>query len=380
MLLKSVFASVVAWVYLIFFRGFFWQKGPILERKKPPKCIPDVAIVVPARDEAESIFESISSLLKQHYDGKLSVILVDDQSTDGTADIARTIDDPHQRLTIITSQDRPSGWSGKLWAVHQGAQEALKHINSDGYILLTDADIIHDPDHLGSLLTKAREDNLDLVSEMVTLNCISAAERFLVPAFVYFFAMLYPFASVANRKSHIAGAAGGTILIHRPIFEQIGGIESIRGALIDDCTLAAHVKRAGGRLYLGHSNLAWSVRPYEGMRDIWHMIARTAYVQLRYSPFLLLLTLLGMSLIWFVPVLSIMLGCKNAKKAGIFAYCLSCLTFLPTLKRFNLSFWRSLPLPVVAAFYMAATIGSAINHHRGVGVRWKSRSYTGETT
>ncbi|MBF0859314.1 glycosyltransferase [Gluconobacter sp. LMG 31484] len=380
MLFGTALTSLGAWIYLSLFHGKFWQKGPILPPKPTPASAPDVAVVVPARDEAESIQACLTSLLEQDYDGHLSVILVDDESTDGTGDIARALPDPHQRLTVIPGKKRPAGWSGKLWAVQQGEQEALTRIGPYGYILLTDADIMHAPGHLASLVAKAREDDLDLVSEMVALNCESSAERFLVPAFVYFFAMLYPFSRIASEHSRIAGAAGGTILLRRRALECIGGIAALRGALIDDCTLAAHVKRSGGRLYLGHSALAWSVRPYRGMKDVWQMIARTAYVQLRYSPVLLIATIIGMAMIWLLPAYLALFGKGRERRVGLLTYLVSCLTFVPTLRRFGLPLWRAIPLPFVAAFYMAATIGSAIDHHRGVGVRWKNRFYTDETS
>ncbi len=218
-----------------------------------------------------------------------------------------------------------------------------------------------------------------MVSEMVVLNCESAAERLLVPAFVYFFAMLYPFEKVNDPSSGVAGAAGGTILVRRSMLERIGGVESVRGALIDDCSLASDIKRAGGRLYLGHSTLAWSIRPYRGAADIWRMIARTAYVQLRYSPVILLCTILGMGLVWLAPVYFALFGRGRVKIMGGASLFLATLSFLPTLSRFKLSPLRALALPVVAAFYMAATIGSAVDHHRGRGVQWKSRFYTEET-
>ncbi|QDH25997.1 glycosyltransferase [Neokomagataea tanensis] len=371
----SALTSLGAWIYLSLFHGRFWQGGPMLAARETPPSPPDIAIVVPARDEAESVKACLTSLLEQDYAGKLSVILVDDNSTDGTGELARSVADPLQRLTVLTGADRPEGWSGKLWAVHQGVQCALENVGQHGYILLTDADILHARSHLSTLVSKAREDNLDLVSEMVALNCESSAERFLVPAFVYFFAMLYPFARTANPSSKVAGAAGGTILLRRRALERIGGIEALKGALIDDCTLAAHVKRSGGRLYLGHSTQAWSIRPYQGAHDIWKMIARTAYVQLRYSPLILVGTIVGMALIWLLPVAFALFAKGRAKKIGLITYLLSCATFVPTLRRFELSLWRALPLPLVAAFYMAATIGSAINHHRGSGVEWKNRAY-----
>ncbi len=222
------------------------------------------------------------------------MILVDDNSTDGTGDIARAIGDP--RLTVITGAPRPAGWSGKLWAVSQGIAEAG---NAD-LVLLTDADIVHEPAHLSSLVARIERYNLDLVSEMVKLACDSWAERALVPAFVYFFQLLYPFAWVNDSLQATAAAAGGTILIRQRALQRIGGMESVRGALIDDVALAAAVKK-GGRIWLGHADLARSVRPYPSVADIWRMITRTAFVQLRYSLLLLLATTLGMALIWLVP-------------------------------------------------------------------------------
>jgi len=368
--------SLLAWGKLLFGHGKFWQGGPILR----PAALrmtrwPDVVVVVPARDEAESIEGALRSLLMQDYAGRLHVVLVDDGSTDGTGDLARGVADPFGRLTVVTGEARPEGWSGKLWAVHQGTVRARAHMDADGYVLLTDADIVHAPLHVATLVEKAREDGLDMVSEMVALNCESAAERHLVPAFVFFFAMLYPFARVADARSRVAGAAGGTILLRREALERIGGIAALKGALIDDCTLAAHVKRSGGRLYLGHSALAWSIRPYPGPADIWKMVARTAYVQLRYSPLMLVLTVLGMGLVWIAPAVLTLTGRGWVRRMAGVAWGMSMLSYVPTLRRFGLGFWRVLPLPLVAGFYLAATIGSAVDHHRGRGVRWKERAY-----
>jgi len=374
-------SALAAWGKLLFAHGRFWRTGDQLMPFNTVSATtwPDVAIVVPARDEAESIQTCLATLLQQDYKGRLSVIIVDDGSTDGTGDLARKVPDPHERLTVVTGRERPEGWSGKLWAVHQGEMIAREKIDSEGFILLTDADILHSALHLETLVEKAQRDRLDMVSEMVVLNCESAAERLLVPAFVYFFAMLYPFEKVNDPASEVAGAAGGTILVRRAMLERIGGVETVRGALIDDCSLASDIKQAGGRLYLGHSTLAWSIRPYRGAGDIWRMIARTAYVQLRYSPVILLCTIVGMGLVWLAPVYFAFFGRGRERIMGSASLSLAVISFLPTLLRFRLSPLRALALPVVAAFYMAATIGSAIDHHRGRGVQWKSRYYTEET-
>jgi len=373
--------SFLIWIGMIFFHGRFWQAGPILKAAKPDVgTAPPVSIVVPARDEAESIELCLQSLLTQDYDGRLSVFLVDDRSTDGTGELARALPDPLGRLTVIQGVARPDGWSGKLWAVNQGVAAArAAHPAEEGFIFLTDADITHDPRHVATLVAKAERDRLDQVSEMVALNCESLPERLLVPAFVFFFAMLYPFDKVADPKSRVAGAAGGSILIRRSRLAAIGGIEVLHGALIDDCTLAAHVKRDGGGLYLGHSELAQSIRPYPHAVDVWRMIARTAYVQLRYSPLLLLGTVLMMVVVWIAPPAFAIFGRGRVRILGAAAWGMSMASYIPTLRRFGLSPLYALALPGIATFYTGATVQSAIDHHRGRGVVWKGRSYTDTT-
>ncbi|GBQ49788.1 glycosyltransferase [Komagataeibacter sucrofermentans] len=381
LLLPLSILTVVIWLGLIFCHGRFWQAGPVLApvpglRLDAATC-PDVCVVVPARDEAPSVAACIGSLLAQDYPGTLRVVLVDDNSTDGTGRLARAVPDPHRRLTVVTGKARPAGWSGKLWAVAQGVARARELApDSSGFVLLTDADITHDPRHVSTLVAKAQAGGLDQVSEMVELNCASPAERMLVPAFVFFFALLYPFASVNNPRSRVAGAAGGTVLVRWRALARIGGIESLRGALIDDCTLAAHVKHSGGRIYLGHSCLARSIRPYPHPSDIWRMVARTAYVQLGYSPFLLVGTVIGMVLVWMLPMQLALFAHGSPCLLGAGAWVLSMASYTPTLRRFGLSPAWALLLPVIAGFYTLATIGSALDHHRGRGVVWKSRAYT----
>jgi hopene-associated glycosyltransferase HpnB len=273
------------------------------------------------------------------------------------------------RLTVLSGAPRPQGWAGKLWAVHQGVAAT-----DAPWLLLTDADIVHDPAHLSALVAQAEASGADLVSEMVELACKTRAERALVPAFVYFFQLLYPFARVNRPDSRVAAAAGGTVLVRREALERIGGIAAIRGALIDDVALARAIKR-DGKVWLGHSALARSVRPYEGAADIWRMVARSAYVQLRFSPLLLLGTVLGLAVLFLIPPAATLLGPGPARAFGAFAWLLMAVTLVPTLRRFRLSVLRALFLPAMAAFYMAATIGSALDHHRGRGVVWKRRAY-----
>jgi hopene-associated glycosyltransferase HpnB len=365
--------ALLVWLVLILLHGQFWQSGPSLAAVRPATA-PPVAIVVPARDEAGVIGATLRSLLTQDYSGRYRVILVDDGSTDGTGALARGEQD--ERLHVVDGTPPPSGWSGKLWAVAQGIDRAISDAGDVELLLLTDADIVHDPRHLSALVARAEQDDLDLVSEMVALACDSTAERALVPAFVYFFQLLYPFVWVNDPLRATAAAAGGTILIHRRALARIGGIAAVRGALIDDVALARAVKR-GGRIWLGHSELARSVRPYPDFASIWHLVARTAYVQLGWSPLLLVATLLGMALTFLAAPVAALFGHGAARWLGVLAWGGMAWSYLPTLRRFGRSPAWAVALPAVAGFYMAATIGSAVDYHRGRGVRWKQRDYQG---
>jgi hopene-associated glycosyltransferase HpnB len=361
--------SLLIWCYLLLGHGRFWQSGPELAPARPV-ATPAVAVVVPARDEAPLIAETIRSLLAQDYAGPLRVIVVDDGSSDGTGAVARAVRYP--RLTVLQGKPRPSGWSGKLWAVAQGIAEA----NAPELVFLTDADIVHDPRHVATLVAQAERSDLDLVSEMVALACNTPAEHALVPAFVFFFQLLYPFAWVNDPLRATAAAAGGTILIRQRALQRIGGVASVRGALIDDVALAAAVKR-GGRIWLGHTELARSMRAYPRATDIWRMVSRTAYVQLRFSPMLLIGTAVAMMLTFLLPPLAALLGHGLARWFGWLAWGAMAAAYQPTLHRFHRSpLWAPL-LPAVAAFYLAATIGAAVNHHLGRGVSWKGRAYQG---
>jgi hopene-associated glycosyltransferase HpnB len=357
--------SLLIWLYLFFAHGKFWESGPELPPALPAE-LPDIDIIIPARDEAATIGPVIASLLGQNYAGKFRVILVDDNSTDGTATLAGT----DQNLTIIQGAEKPAGWSGKLWALSQGIAAGTAPI-----LLLTDADITHDPRHLSSLTARLVSRRLDMVSEMVRLNCASLAERALIPAFVYFFQMLYPFARVNDPLSGTAAAAGGTILLRREALARIGGIAAIKSALIDDVTLAAAIKQSGP-IYLGHSGLAQSIRPYPDAADIWRMITRTAFTQLRHSAAVLLVTLIGLTLVWLVPAYQVIFGHGWHFLAGLAAYALAAISYMPTLARYRQNRLWALALPLIALFYMAATLASAINHWRGTGAVWKNRAYT----
>jgi hopene-associated glycosyltransferase HpnB len=363
--------SLLIWLYLFLAHGKFWSSGPELQPAVPEEP-PDVDVIVPARDEVETIGAAIGSLLAQDYAGKLRVTLVDDNSTDGTAAVASSgaaSASAAERFRLISGQPKPPGWSGKLWALAQGVTASTAPV-----LLFTDADIVHDTRHLSSLVARLAQPRVEMVSEMVRLNCTSFAERALVPAFVYFFQMLYPFGRVNDPRSGVAAAAGGTVLIRREALERIGGIDAIRNALIDDVTLAKAVKKIGS-VYLGHSRLATSIRPYPFFGDIWRMISRTAFTQLRHSAVLLLFTLLGLALVWLVPIGEALFGEGWRRICGIVAFSLAASSYLPTLTRYGRNWLWALALPLIAVFYMAATLGSAFNYWFGTGSTWKNRAY-----
>ncbi|MGO9935193.1 MAG: glycosyltransferase [Steroidobacteraceae bacterium] len=356
--------SLGAWGYLYFGHGRFWRSRPELLPAAAPQ-FPDVDIIVPARDEADTIGAAIGSLLAQDYPGKFRITLVDDNSTDATLASAGAA----PTLRLISLHTKPAGWSGKLWALSQGLEQCHAPI-----VLFTDADIVHDPRHLSALVAHLLRERLDLVSEMVRLNCSSFAERALVPAFVYFFQMLYPFSKVNDPRSAVAAAAGGTVLIRREMLERIGGIGAIKDSLIDDVALAKAVKPLG-RIYLAHSQLAASIRRYSTFADVWQMIARTAFTQLRHSAALLGLTLGALTLVWLVPPGAALAHRGLSFICGLCACVLAASSYMPTLRRYRRSYLWAAALPLIALFYMAATLGSAVNFWRGRGANWKNRAY-----
>jgi hopene-associated glycosyltransferase HpnB len=358
-----VFLAFIIWLYLFFGHGRFWESGPELVPAMPAQ-LPDVDVVVPARDEAATIGAVVASLLAQDYPGKFRVFVVDDGSTDATAEIAQA-----GGATVVTAAPKPPGWSGKLWALAQGVARTEAPV-----LLFADADIVHDPRHLSALIARLVTPRVDMVSEMVRLNCTSLAERALVPAFVYFFQMLYPFAKVNDALSKVAAAAGGTVLIRREALERIGGIAAIKSALIDDVALGRAVK-AGGPIYLGHSGLADSIRPYPEFADIFKMVSRTAFTQLRYSAAVLVVTLLGLTLVWLVPVWAVLFCHGWRFILGLVASALAVASYMPTLARYRVSRLWALALPFIALFYMAATFSSARDYWRGTGASWKNRDY-----
>ncbi len=363
------FLSLAAWIWLLFAHDGFWRSGPELQ-PAIPDAAPPIDVIVPARNEAAAIGDALASLLAQDYPAPMRILVVDDGSTDGTRAIAERLT-ADERLSVLAGTPTPPGWSGKLWALAEGIRRA-----EADFLLLTDADIVHAPGHLAALAAKAEAEKLDLVSEMVALRCQSLAERALVPAFVFFFQLLYPFAAVNRPGRTASAAAGGSMLVRRATLTEAGGIAAIKGQLIDDVALARRIKPRG-RIWLGHTRMARSRRAYPGAGDIWRMIARTAFVQLRHSTLWLVGTVLGLGLVFLAPPAFALFGAGTARLAGLGGWALSALLYAPTLRRFRCSLLWAPFLPLIAAFYLAATVGSAVDHWRGRGVVWKGRHYRG---
>lgn len=361
--------TFVIWLVLLLGRDMFWLTREQDTRAMPPEpqAWPDVVAVVPARDEADVIARSVGSLLAQDYPGSFRVILVDDQSSDGTAQIAQALGS--DRLEVLTGARLARGWTGKLWAVSQGVARAGE---SPRYLWLTDADIEHAPDTLRMLVTRGEAGGLSLVSLMALLRCESLPERMLVPAFVYFFQMLYPFRRV-NRPAGLGAAAGGCMLVRRTSLERAGGIAAIRGALIDDCTLGALLKRQGP-VWLGLTRRSCSIRPYRGFAPVAAMISRSAYAQLGYSPVQLAGAVLGMVLVYLAPPALALLADGPARWLGLAAWAIMALTFQPMLRFYRRSPLWGIALPGIGAFYLGCTMLSAWQHFRGRGGMWKGRA------
>jgi hopene-associated glycosyltransferase HpnB len=320
--------SLAAWLYLLLARGFFWLPRRLPRAPAPPRW-PEVAVIVPARNEAPHVGAAIASLLDQHYAGAFSVVLVDDHSSDGTAAIARAAAlqlCKADRLTVVAARALPPGWSGKLWALAEGVRAA----GTPELLLFTDADVAHHPSNLAELVATLGHQKRDLVSLMVRLNCGSLAERFLIPAFVFFFAMLYPFAWAGDPRRRTAAAAGGCILVRRAAFAEAGGFAAIRGALIDDCALARAMKR-GGSILLAMSRETQSLRPYPRIADVTAMVARTAFTQLHHSLPLLAATVLGLCVVYLAPPLLLFAG-GAAAWLGLAAWVAMALAYAPMLR------------------------------------------------
>jgi len=380
----GVWVAAASWLTLAVARGRFWDARA--DRLRPAQAgagAPDVHVVVPARDEADVIGRTLRSLLRQRYAGRVAITCVDDRSSDATAAIARTVaaeDGANDRVAIVAARPRPEGWTGKVWALAEGVAAAGAAGAEPAYWWFSDADVEHDPDTLARLVATALVDERDCVSQMVALSCASGWERLLIPAFVYFFRLLYPFAWVNDDRRATAAAAGGCVLLAGPMLGRIGGVARIKGDLIDDCALATAVKGAGGRLWLGLATTSRSVRPYASLEEIWAMVARSAYTQLNYSPALLSGTVAGMTLLYLTPPLAFVAGSAARRwdlaAAGLLGWGLMALTYAPTMRLYRRPPLEALALPFAALLYTAMTVDSALRHARGRGGTWKGRDFS----
>jgi hopene-associated glycosyltransferase HpnB len=371
--------SAAIWLYLAFARGAFWRLREFdddFANHKPLSAWPSVIAVVPARNEAATIAPTLASLLKQDYAGEFSVVLVDDHSEDGTAQLAQRAArelGAESRINIRSAAPLPGGWTGKLWALHEGVSHA--GARTPAYYWFTDADIVHAPDTLQRLVARAERDHLDLASLMVLLRAKTLPERALIPAFLFFFLKLYPPCWIVNPRARTAGAAGGCILLRRGALERIGGFAATRNKVIDDCALARAVKRSGGKIWMGLTRASVSLRAYATFGEIRDLIARTAFTQLHYSALLLVATLFAMLLIYVAPLAALLFGHDPTPRIlGATAWLLMPILYLPTIRFYRLSPAWAMTLPLSALFYTYATCLSAVRYWLGRGAQWKGRA------
>ena len=410
-LVAACVAAAAAWVYLLAGHGGYWRTDvrlPGPAHPPDPARWPGVVAVVPARDEAAILPETLPTLLAQDYPGAFSVVLVDDASTDGTAAVAAAVPTrpsaaasigpgtgasirpaaadsipPGVPLRVVSGRPPPAGWAGKVWAMAQG----VAAVGECDYLLFTDADIAFEPGVVAGLARAAVADDRALVSQMALLRAETGWERWIVPAFVYFFAQLYPFRRVGRPRDRTAAAAGGCMLVRREVLAAAGGLERIAGARIDDVALARLLKRgpARARCWLGFTTRVHSRRPYPGLGALWGMIARSAYTQLRYSPALLAGTVAGLCWLYLLPPLATLGGLAAAAAgagsvawwcagAGLAGWAVMTVTYLPVLRLYGLSPLRAPCLPLIALLYTAMTVDSARRHRAGRGGEWKGRA------
>ena len=365
--------TAVTWSYLTLHRGAFWRtKSAQPDARDNAAISGGVVAVVPARNEAELVGPVVTSLLNQGV--AISVVLVDDESTDGTAEVARRASEKAGKadaLIVIQSQPLPAGWTGKLWSMHQGIERA--RASNPTWLMLTDADVLHGAETVANLGLVASHGPYDLVSFMVKLHCESLPEKLLIPAFVYFFFMLYPPAWIRNTRRSTAGAAGGCMLVRAETLERAGGLESIRGAVIDDCSLARLLRQHGGRLWMGLTDQSQSLRRYETFADVEHMVSRTAFNQLKHSSWLLLCTIAGMLITYLAPPLLLLTRSRPSIFMGAAAWAAMTTTYSTIVRYYRLNPAWALTLPLAALFYLGATMHSAVKYWKGSGGDWKGR-------
>jgi hopene-associated glycosyltransferase HpnB len=392
-LLAACGLAAVAWAYLLVAHGGFWRTGcrlPVHGQHPEPGAgeWPSVVAVIPARDEADMLPETLPGLLAQKYAGELLVVLVDDGSSDGTAEVAESLGrGSGARVCVVDGQPLPDGWAGKVWAMAQGVAAA----GDCDYLLFTDADIAFGPGTVGALVRAAVTDDRALVSQMALLRAYTGWEKWIVPAFVYFFAQLYPFRRVGRPRARTAAAAGGCMLVRRPVLAAAGGLDRIRDARIDDIALARLLKRppVAARCWLGFSTDVRSRRPYPRLAELWRMVSRSAYTQLRYSPALLAAVLAGLAWLYLLPPVAALGGLAAlaagagggpgaaaawCAAAGLAGWAGQAVTYVPVLRMYRLSGLRAPGLPLVALLYAAMTADSARLHHAGRGGAWKGRT------
>lgn len=381
------FLSLTIWICLLFFRGFYWRADQCIPDMPAPRTWPEIATVIPARNEEKTIGQAVKSVLECSYPGNICLVVVNDSSSDNTYAIAQaagasSCSARNRRFALVNAPAKPEGWSGKLWAVHNGILRADEICPDAPYILMTDADIVSAPDTLRRTVSMAEGRNLSLVSLMAHLDTRGRWAGILIPAFIYFFRMLYPFSLVNDRKSRIAGAAGGYMLVRKSALEHTGGIETVRAELVDDCALAKHIKQNSPEkdIWLGLADReATSIRKNETLESIWNMVARTAYAQLRFSPFLLVLTVTCMGLVFMAPPVIFLTFFLHrdisAATAALVTWGIMAYSYIPTLGLYGRKAYASLFLPFPAMLFTLMTISSASRYRRGAGGQWKGRSY-----
>ena len=374
----TIILSLFIWVFLIFFRGNFWLADQMLEADVVQlETWPSIAVVIPARNEENYIGATLQSLMAQTYPGEIDITVVNDNSTDNTVEAITRIKD--ERIVLSNGSDLPEGWTGKLWALSQGINLSIRKNPSVDFYLFTDADIEHSQETLKIMVTKAERENLHLVSLMVLLNCRNIWEILLIPAFVFFFQKLYPFQWINNPNKPTAGAAGGYILVRRSALEAAGGIDVVRGEIIDDCAISRMIKK-NGSIWLGLTRNVKSLRSHNRLSEIWEMVTRTAFDQLNYSVTVLLVTIIGMIIIYLVPPFAVVWGLvfndNLSLSLGVLCWVIMAIAYLPTQRLYQRPFWETLILPVAAFLYSLMVVDSAQRHWTKRNPSWKGRKYS----
>lgn len=371
-------ASAISWLVLFFFRGQFWRANQRLTNGTNSSIkLPEIVIIIPARNEEILLGECIRSLVEQTYAGVISIIIIDDESDDSTPKIVQSWCDKNKNIRLINGTTPPHGWTGKIWAMAQGVKSAKKRHPNAEYYLFTDSDILHHPDNVSELIYKAINEKLALVSLIVKLRCKSIWEIFLIPAYIFFFQKLYPFSWVNDPKNITSAAAGGCMLVNCQELEKAGGLEAVRAATIDDCAMALIIKRTRP-IWLGLTESTKSSRKYQFLHEITKMVCRTAFVQLKYSVINLLGTIIGMVIVYMVPLICIIIALMTKDILllilGFFGWIIMFLAYIPTLKLYNRPFWEAGLLPISALLYTGMTLMSAYQYMFGKKPTWKGRS------